>query len=276
MLDDNEMGIQTATGTPACLGFVYDSNRVLGLAGEMPWQPIEDPVIMSSLTESQPHQLGLWQDRACFAYAWPQGLVLPDGYQWFELRPLMQQLPAPLFNLVGRGKQLLEWDFTHRFCGQCGGPMIEHDLGKARYCESCNKAYYPRVSPCIIVLITQGEKLLLANGVRHRPGVYSTVAGFIEPGETAEEAVHREVMEELGIRIKNLQYQSSQPWPFPHQLMLGYWAEYDSGELTLDPDEINDARWWHFNQLPPVPEASTMSGILINSYLDSLKGRQHA
>jgi len=148
--------------------------------------------------------------------------------------------------------------------------VVTHERDHARVCVPCKRSFYPRLSPCIIVLVTRGEELLLARGARHREGVFSTLAGFVEPGETAEQAVHREVREEVGIAVQNLRYWGSQPWPFPHQLMLGFFADYKAGELVLEDDEIIEAHWWHYRRLPALPPATTISGRLIHGYLQQL------
>jgi len=150
--------------------------------------------------------------------------------------------------------------------------MQDHASDRARYCQRCEKSFYPRLSPCIIVLVARGEQLLLARGIRHPEGSYSTLAGFIEPGETAEHAVHREVMEAVGVEITNLRYLWSQPWPFPHQLMLGFHADYAGGEIVLDDEEIIDARWWHYRELPNLPPPQTISRRLIDTYIATLDG----
>lgn len=171
------------------------------------------------------------------------------------------------FMLAARARGLLDWRRQHRFCGQCG--QQTHGLAgePAMVCEPCRLRFYPRVSPCIIVLITRGAEVLLAQGVRNRSrGWYSTLAGFIETGESAEQAVHREVLEEVGVSVTNLRYQGSQTWPFPHQLMLGYWAEYDGGDIRLQEDEIADAGWFSINALPKIPPGFSIAGWMINRY----------
>jgi NAD+ diphosphatase len=141
---------------------------------------------------------------------------------------------------------------------------------RAMCCDSCTTAIYPRIAPCIIVLVTRGEELLLARNVNFPRPMYSTLAGFIEAGESAEETLIREVREEVGIEVGNLSYFHSQSWPFPSQLMLGFFAEYVSGEIVCDPAEIADARWFHYRELPPTPPASSISGQLIEHYVNTL------
>ena len=139
------------------------------------------------------------------------------------------------------------------------------------FCKGCNNLIYPRISPCIIVLVTDKERLLLAHNKNFPGKMYSTLAGFIEVGETVEEAIHREIFEEVSIKIKNCQYYGSQSWPFPSQLMLGFHAEYEEGDLKPDGDEIDIAKWFHYQSLPEVPPGRiSISGRLIESYVNKL------
>ncbi|WP_233072644.1 NAD(+) diphosphatase [Motilimonas eburnea] len=182
------------------------------------------------------------------------------------LRYILGKVPDPLFNLVGRGFQIVNFLDTHRFCGQCGQPMQRIDWELAMKCFQCGHRCYPRVSPCIIVAIRKGKQILLANHVRHnKPGqeIYTTLAGFTEAGETLEQCVEREVYEEAGIKVKNIRYIKSQPWPFPHSLMMGFIADYAEGELTIDTNELNDARWFNFDDLPLLPPHGTIARLLI-------------
>ncbi|MHA7879151.1 MAG: NAD(+) diphosphatase [Saccharospirillum sp.] len=175
------------------------------------------------------------------------------------------------FMMAARARGLLDWRRQHRFCGQCGRPTLAMQGESAMVCEPCRLRFYPRVSPCIITLVTRGEEVLLAQGVKHRSsGWYSTLAGFIETGESAEQAVHREVREEVGVSVTNLRYQGSQAWPFPHQLMLGFWADYEQGEIVTADDEILDAQWFHIDRLPPGPPGFSIAGWMLRRYRDFL------
>jgi len=149
--------------------------------------------------------------------------------------------------------------------------MEEADTGEhAMRCEPCGVVNFPRIAPCVIVLVHRGEELLLARNVNFPRPMYSTLAGFIEAGETAEQTLVREVREEVGVEVHNLRYFRSQSWPFPSQLMLGFFAEYAGGEIVCDPGEIADARWFHYRDLPMVPPVSSVSGQLIQHYIDSI------
>lgn len=182
----------------------------------------------------------------------------------YSLRELLTQMPAADFQHVAQAWQYALFLRTHRFCGQCGSRMDKVQWEMAMHCHTCQHRSYPRVSPCIIVAIRHGNKILLAQGERQKQsGYYSTLAGFVESGESLEQAVHREVKEEVGVQVKNLEYYGSQPWPFPHSLMMGYLAEYDSGDIKVDGHEIIDAKWFDFDELPNVPPKFSIAGHLI-------------
>lgn len=188
-----------------------------------------------------------------------------------NLYALLGQLAEDHFALAGRAVQISDWYVNHQFCGRCGAPNLIADRERAMRCEPCNLLHYPRLSPCIIVLITNGEQMLLARNAKFPTGLYSTLAGFIEPGESAEHALSREVSEEVGLRVRKCRYFGSQPWPFPHQLMLGYFAEYEGGAIKVDGVEITDAQWWHYKNLPRTPPESSISGQLIRAYTRQLE-----
>ncbi len=188
-----------------------------------------------------------------------------------NLYSLLGQLSEEHFALAGRAVQINDWYVHHQFCGRCGASNRLDQGERAMLCESCHLRHYPRVAPCIIVLITHGEQLLLARNAGFPQDLYSTLAGFIEPGESAERALSREVFEEVGLQVHNCRYFRSQPWPFPHQLMLGYFATYEGGDINVDGVEITDAQWWHYKNLPRTPPKHSISGQLIHSYIQQLE-----
>jgi NAD+ diphosphatase len=193
-----------------------------------------------------------------------------EDLQWLGLRSLVGTVDDSRFNLWGKAAQLLHWHGSHRYCGRCGRPTRNHDHDQARICPDCSLVWYPRISPCIIVLVTRGEEVLLARSPRFREGMYSTLAGFIEPGESAEDALRREIMEEVSLEVGAIRYMGSQPWPFPGQLMLGFFADYAAGEIAIDGLEISDAGWYHCRRLPPIPGEGTIAGQMIRQYLREL------
>ena len=191
-------------------------------------------------------------------------------FEWIPLRSLVGRVDDHIFNLWGKASQILHWQKTHRYCGSCGAETVDHPSEQAKICPACSLSWYPRISPCIIVLITRGEEMLLARSPRFTEGMYSTLAGFVEPGESVESTLKREIAEEVAIGIKNIRYFGSQPWPFPGQLMLGFFAEHASGEIHIDGVEISDAGWYHFRNLPLIPGEGTIAGRMIRWQVDQL------
>lgn len=175
---------------------------------------------------------------------------LGQDAQFLPLRQAFELLDETWFGIVVKAYSVVNWDRNHQFCGRCGGKTI-HKLGLfERFCPNCTLAFYPRISPSIIVLIRRGDDILMARSPHFLPGVYGLVAGFVEPGETLEEAVHREVKEEVSVNVRSLRYIASQAWPFPDSLMVGFFAEYESGDILIDNHEIEDAGWYHYDALP--------------------------
>ena len=217
------------------------------------------------------HFLGYWHDQPCYALEIDTVDQLdPLQFQKGSLYQILGRVDEQLFALAGRASQLLDWERDHRFCGRCGEQMVVDTGERAMRCTPCRTINYPRIAPCIIVLVTRGEELLLARNANFPRPMYSTLAGFIEAGETAEETLAREVREEVGVEVHNIQYFQSQSWPFPNQLMLGYFAEYAGGDIVCDQVEIADARWFHYTDLPMIPPVSSISGQLIQHYIAQL------
>lgn len=237
---------------------VAQGERLLGNGNAEPLQWNEDEV--PARTE------------ACYPVS--EGLslaILPtnaeSGGAPLDLRAALAEADDSRFATLARAAQIATWHDRHRFCGRCGHALQEHGTDLARECPACNLVVYPRISPCIIVLVTQGERCLLARNPRFPAGRYSTLAGFIEAGETAEAAVAREVQEEVGIEVCNIRYVTSQSWPFPHSLMLGFFADHAGGELRPDGEEITDAGWFDGTSLPDLPPPFTISRQLIDLFL---------
>jgi NAD+ diphosphatase len=195
----------------------------------------------------------------------------PKEMRLSGLRGLYGLLDEEMFWLAARAVQIVAWDRTHQFCGQCGQRTIPHERDRARVCPVCGLQSFPRLSPAIIVLVERGRQLLLARSARFPKGRYSVIAGFVEPGETLEEAVARELQEEVSIAVENIHYFGSQPWPFPNSLMLGFTADYAHGEICIDDDEIEEAGWFSPDNLPDLPEGISISRKLIDWFLDKQK-----
>ncbi|MFT4861339.1 MAG: NAD+ diphosphatase [Pseudohongiellaceae bacterium] len=190
-----------------------------------------------------------------------------------SLRSLLFSNDELAFSIAGKAAQLEDWYKTHRYCGSCGAPNEDHIAQRAVCCTACQNHYFPRINPCAIMLVVNGDKILLARSSRFKSNFFSCLAGFIEVGETAEETVCREVKEEVGIDVENIRYLKSQSWPFPSQLMLAFIADYKSGAIVPDLEEIAEANWYHVNDLPAVPSAAiSVAGELIQHYVNQVNG----
>jgi NAD+ diphosphatase len=203
----------------------------------------------------------------------------PAGMGFYGLRQLYGRLPEDQFSLAGRAVQIVDWDRTHQFCGRCATPMEAQLHERAKKCPACGLTAYPRLSPAIIVAVVRrfedGPRLLLARSHRHRSGMYSVLAGFVEPGEDLETAVQREVKEEVGLDVTNIRYFGSQPWPFPNSLMLAFTAEYAGGDIKLEEEEIADADWYTADNMPLVPPPISIARHLIDWYVVSANASQN-
>ncbi len=194
--------------------------------------------------------------------------VVPDGrLEPCPLRQSYYRLPRELYLKAGKCAELVFWDKNTRYCGVCGGTMKLHtDISKR--CEHCGKEVWPQLSPAVIVRITRGtDEILLARGRNFRGDFYGLIAGFVETGETLEEAVVREVREETGLSITNLRYFASQPWPYPCGLMVGFTAEYASGQIHVQREELKNVAWFHRDHLPKLPEKLSIARWLVDDWL---------
>lgn len=196
---------------------------------------------------------------------------VPEGYALAGLRDWLGRVEPTLFYLAGRAHQIIDWHHEHKFCGRCGADMEDHSSDRAKHCPSCGLICYPKLAPSIIVLITRGEQMLLARNANWPNNMFSTLAGFVEPGESIEQTVHREVLEEVGLKVGNLKYFGSQSWPFPNSLMLGFHAEYLSGDIVCQDEEIAEAHWFDVNNPPNMPPKSAISRWLIDEFIDRVK-----
>ena len=175
-----------------------------------------------------------------------------------------------LYHIAGKAVLVRDWYISHRFCGRCGTPTKLDEKDMMLKCPECGQNHYPRIAPAIIVAIRKGDELLMAKHSYHDNIRYALIAGFVEPGEGIEEAVHREVLEEVGVKIKNLEYQRSQSWPFPNSLMLAFTAEYDSGDIKVDGDEILKAKWFKKDEIIRYGSDISISDWLIQEFIDSV------
>lgn len=261
------------SGAPA-LAFVFRGSELLLR------EPAHGPLVLTeslpagSIENMLPAPAAPWTDigdyrgHRCVTAAVDRGTVAPPGYLFRRLRELLGPLGEAGAALAGRAFQLAEWARTHRYCGACGSSTQRLPDEFCLRCPACGHAAYPRISPAMMVLIRQGPRVLLARNASFPGERYSALAGFVEAGEAVEDTVHREVMEEVGLRVHRLQYFKSQPWPFPHSLMLAFTAEYLDGDIRVDGKEIIDARWFGpGDTLPDIPPLDTIAGSLIRASL---------
>jgi NAD+ diphosphatase len=237
------------------------------------------------------HVIGasVWTDSAPFDASWTSHVVgVLDGAAWYAVDVPADIDPSDGAKLdlygyhgragqeawlaAGRAVQLVEWGRTHRFCGRCGSPTEPAPGERAMRCPSCGLSAFPRLAPAMITLVTKGDdgpdqQALLARGILWKVPMYSCLAGFVEPGESLEGAVVREVKEEVGLDVGDVRYQGSQPWPFPHSLMCGFRARYESGDIVCDPTEIADAQWYTRDAMPNIPPGISIARTLINAWL---------
>lgn len=219
-------------------------------------------------TAAEPLQIGEVQGVACYAVGLATGSEPPEGMAFLGLRKLWGRMEEDAWKLAGRAFQLLEWDRNHRFCGRCGAGTVSSSGERSRTCPQCRLQHFPRLSPAVITLVEDDAgRMLLARSPHFAEGVYSTLAGFVEPGESLEEAVAREIREEVGVEVRNVRYFGSQPWPFPNSLMIGFLADYAGGEIRIDPTEIEDARWFTPDDLPLLPSKLSIARSLVDHYL---------
>lgn len=194
-------------------------------------------------------------------------VLLPNGMEFINLRSLFGLIDDTLFELAGKAIQIVTWDQTHQFCGRCGSKVEQLPNERAKHCPSCNLINYPRISPATITAIFKGNKILLAHA-KHFPGdMHSLIAGFLEPGETLEDCVRREIKEEVNIHVKNITYWGSQPWPYPNSMMIGFTADYDSGQIQVDGIEIEKADWYDIHSLPELPSKVSIARKIIDWYI---------
>ena len=219
------------------------------------------------VTAKQQYYLGRYDGRSCYGVDLAEETA-PSGMDFKDLRQVYGSLEEDLFVLGGRAIQIVEWDRTHQYCGRCGSKTYTKDNERAKACPDCKLMNFPRLSPAVIMAVEKGNELLLARSSRFPTGLYSVLAGFVEPGETIEECVVREVREEVGITVGKVRYVASQPWPFPNSLMLGFSAEYLAGEISPDPVEIAEAGWFTADTLPSIPGRISIARRLIDRFVE--------
>jgi len=223
--------------------------------------------------------LGLWEQKPVFGIDVSHEDAPPvpaDAGSFTDLRAVAGLLPANEASVLAHARGMMHWRVKHRFCGICGTAMEARSAGNAMSCPGCKAQHFPRTDPAVIMLVVRGDHCLLGHSVRFPQKMYSTLAGFVEPGESLEEAVRREVMEESGVDVGRVIYHSSQPWPFPSSIMLGFHAEGLSEDITIDPEELQDARWFSRADLRNhealgfgLPRADSIARRLIEDWLNA-------
>jgi len=219
------------------------------------------------LIPTRKQYLGMLAGIDCYSVELDQDSVAPMGMKFEALRKLYDYLEEDLFSLAGLAFQIMEWDRTHQYCGHCGTHTLQLAGKRAKQCPKCSLLSYPRLSPAVIVLVKRKAEILLARAHHFPDNLYSTIAGFVEPGESLEDAVIREIYEEVRIQVKDIRYFGNQPWPYPNSLMLGFTASYAGGEIQLDQNELADAAWFTKENLPLIPPKLSIARSLIDSFV---------
>ncbi|MDO8277170.1 MAG: NAD(+) diphosphatase [Burkholderiaceae bacterium] len=228
---------------PAPANFIFRGDELLVAEADLTL-PHRFAVAWFGLGDDAFYPLGMLGDMYCRTAWVPRDAQPPEGFVFRKLRSLFNGMDEQLLSVAGRGFQIAEWARTHRFCGACGTPTTHVAGERCTKCPACGHIAYPRISPAMMVLVKRGDEVLLARHANSPTRFFTALAGFLEAGESIEDAVHREIFEEVGLRVRNVRYFSSQPWPFPHSLMIAFTAEYDSGEIRVDETEIAEARWF--------------------------------
>ena len=219
--------------------------------------------------------LGRLAGTDCWAAEAPrEAEAAPPGWGWEGLRALFSVLEDAHFAVAGRAIQLLDWDRSHRYCGRCGTPTEAKTEERSRACPACRLSAYPRLSPAVMALVRREDEILLGRSPHFPPGMYSALAGFVEPGETLEQCLAREVEEEVGVKVSRIRYFASQPWPFPNSLMIAFICDWVSGEIRPQAGEIEDANWFKVLQLPKLPSKISIARRLIDAAVEEMRGER--
>lgn len=271
--EDYAPGFSAPENTPErALWFVFRRTDILvPVAPEPPLLPRATHPSALGLEVAQVQYLGLLGDEHCYAAEVHAEAAPPQGWAFQGLRSLFGQFDDTTLALAGRAVQIVDWDRTHRYCGACATPTVVKTSERSRECPACGITYYPRIAPVVMCLVRRERSILLARSPRFPQSTFSALAGFVEAGETLEQCVAREVMEEVCVRVKNLRYFASQPWPFPHSMMIAFHAEYDGGDIKVDGIEIADAQWFGIDALPNLPGKISIARRLIESALAELR-----
>ncbi|OUD12165.1 NAD(+) diphosphatase [Thioflexithrix psekupsensis] len=253
--------------TATCCLF-HKQNLLIGKNETGYYLPTWSDVLQQELFPSRYWCLGDDQQQTFYALESIEQKEVTAGMDWVHLRALLPVLTSEQLEMAGRAYQIILWNQQHRFCGRCGTPMQELENERVKFCPACQHRCYPRISPAVIMLIYRDRHLLLSRSPHHTKGMMTVQAGFVEAGESLEQALHREIQEEVGLRVKNVRYFGSQSWPFPNSLMIAFTAEYASGELNINHNELETAAWFDAKQLPEhLPPKLSIAYRLIDNFI---------
>lgn len=260
-------GNKTDTGIPEWW-FVFRGQKML-LKQDESGASVPKLRALSEMGLSAVYQrvIGELRERPCFVACVEDDCSVPAGTDFHSLRTIFGMIEESSFSMAMRALSIVNWENTHRYCGRCGSPVLRREDILAQQCTDCDLIIFPRISPAVIVLVEREGKVLLARASGFRERLYSVIAGFVEPGESLEQTVKREIREEIGIGVKDIQYFGSQPWPFPDSLMIGFTAQYAEGEIEADGEEIVEAQWFAPNELPDIPDKISISRALIDWFV---------
>ncbi len=261
--------------TDGALWFIFHDNQILvHTAQSSAGVPVcADPADLGLVTVRRQY-LGLLDGQHCFSAEVAVDTLGPDSLSWSGLRGVFGLLDDTVFALAVRAVQIMDWDRSHQYCGRCGAPTEASTSERARVCTACGQLHYPRIAPVVMALVREGDRLLLARSARFPPGMHSALAGFVEAGEGLEQALAREVREEVGVEIANPRYFSSQSWPFPHSLMIAFNCDYAGGEIHIDPAEIETAQWFSVDNLPDLPNPISIARRLIDATVAAIRAER--
>ena len=250
---------------PSAFWFIFNKSKLLTkITRDKITVPNTADLSENRMTPDRSQYLGTLDNYPCYAAEFTDTPPEAEHFEFKDLRALFGLLEEDLIWIAGRANQLVDWSRTHQYCGACGHHTKDKTDERAKICPQCDEVNYPRLSPAVIVAVLKDNRILLARNKRFRLPFYSVLAGFVEPGETLEECVQREIREEVGIMVKNIRYFGSQPWPFPNSLMIAFVADYADGEITIDGSEIIEAAWFSKDNLPKIPPKISIARQLID------------
>jgi NAD+ diphosphatase len=258
--------------TEPALWFLFNNQRLLVRHEEDSYTiPQSSDLEELNLSILKQQFFGSLDDHLCYLAEVEDATLISDAFEFIGLRELFFSFDEERIRAAGVANQLMQWNQNHRFCGKCGSVTENKTHERAKICPECGLINYPRLSPAMIVAVRKEDQLLLAHSKRFPAKFHSVLAGFVEPGETLEQCVKREVMEEVGITVKNIHYFGSQPWPFPDSLMVAFTAEYAGGEIQIDGSEIAEAGWFSADLLPSIPPGISIARQLIDSFCSDVR-----